>query len=73
MMPKAAEPLNTRDIALELLEARAIEKRDMKLLRLMTKRAGLALQTQPAGGTIWPEQGTRGILDLGSRTVAGLD
>ncbi len=37
--------------------ARAMDKRDMKLLRLMTKRVGAALRTQRANGTVKSEQG----------------
>lgn len=57
ILRQAAEPLTTRDIALELLVARAMDKRDVKLLRLMTKRVGVALQTQRANGTVRSEQG----------------
>ncbi len=57
ILRQAAEPLTTRDIALELLIARAMDKRDLKLLRLMTKRVGVALQTQRANGTVRSEQG----------------
>ena len=41
---QAAEPLTTRDIALELLVARALDKNDQRLLRLMSKRVGVALR-----------------------------
>jgi hypothetical protein len=40
---QAAEPLTTRDIALRLLTERALDKQDQRLLRLMTKRVGVAL------------------------------
>jgi hypothetical protein len=37
---QASEPLTSRDIALQLLVERALDKSDLRLLRLMTKRAG---------------------------------
>ena len=43
---QAAEPLTTRDIALQLLIERALDKSDQRLLRLMTKRVGVALRGQ---------------------------
>ena len=42
VLRKAAEPLTTRDIALKLLIERALDKSDQRLLRLMTKRVGVA-------------------------------
>jgi hypothetical protein len=38
VLRQAAEPLTTRDIALQLLVERALDKSDLRLLRLMTKR-----------------------------------
>ena len=35
--------MTTRDVALELLTERALDKQDQRLLRPMTKRVGLAL------------------------------
>jgi hypothetical protein len=43
---QASEPLTTRDIALQLLVERALDKSDQRLLRLMTKRVGVALRGQ---------------------------
>lgn len=57
ILRQATEPLTTRDIALELLVARALDKRDQKLLRLMTKRVGVALRTQRENGMVRSEQG----------------
>jgi len=37
---------STRDIALQFLVERALEKSDQKLLRLMTKRVGVGLRLQ---------------------------
>jgi hypothetical protein len=57
ILRQAAEPLTTRDIALELLVARAMDKRDLKLLKLMTKRVGVALRIQRDNGVVRAEQG----------------
>ena len=57
ILRQAAEPLTTRDIALELLISRAMDKRDQKLLRLMTKRVGVALRTQRENGVVASDQG----------------
>ena len=43
VLRQAAEPLTTRDIALQLLVERALDKSEQRLLRLMTKRVGVAL------------------------------
>jgi hypothetical protein len=47
ILRQAAEPLTSRDIALELLVERALDKSDQRLLRIMSKRAGRA--PDPAG------------------------
>jgi len=57
ILRQAAEPMTSRDVALELLIARAMDKKDQKLLRLMTKRVGVALRTQRDNGTVCAEQG----------------
>jgi len=49
--------MTSRDIALELLVARALDKNDRKLFNLMTKRVGVALNGQRANGTMRSEQG----------------
>jgi len=46
ILRQAAEPLTSRDIALELLIERALDKNDQRLLRLMTKRVAVALRGQ---------------------------
>ncbi len=46
ILRQAAEPLTTRDIALQLLVERALDRHDLRLLRLMTKRVGVALRGQ---------------------------
>ncbi|MDE2020207.1 MAG: hypothetical protein KGJ13_07730 [Patescibacteria group bacterium] len=53
----ATEPMTSRDIALEMLISRALDKRDQKLLRLMTKRVGVALRTQRENGVVVANQG----------------
>jgi hypothetical protein len=45
---KATEPLTCRDVALQLLTERALNREDQKLLRLMTKRVG-SRAARPAG------------------------
>jgi hypothetical protein len=40
----ATEPLTTRDIALEMLVSRALDKGDKRLLALMVKRVGVCLR-----------------------------
>ena len=57
ILRQAAEPLTTRDIALELLVSRALDKSDKRLLRLMTKRVGVALRGQRDKGSVRSEQG----------------
>jgi hypothetical protein len=54
---QAAEPLTSRDIALELLVERALDKNDQRLLRLMTKRVGVALREQKHKDVVRSEQG----------------
>jgi hypothetical protein len=57
LLRQAAEPMTSRDLALELLVTRALDKGDQKLLRLMTKRVGVALRTQRDNGTVRSAQG----------------
>jgi len=52
LLRQAAEPMTTRDLALELLVTQVLDKHDIKLLRLMTKRVGVALRTQRDNGTV---------------------
>lgn len=54
---QAAEPLTSRDVALQLLIERALDKNDQRLLRIMSKRVGLALRTQRENGLVRCEQG----------------
>jgi ISXO2-like transposase domain len=46
ILRQATEPMTTRDIALEMLVTRALDKDDQKLLASMTKRVGVALRLQ---------------------------
>jgi hypothetical protein len=57
VLRQAAEPLTTRDIALQLLVERALDKSDQRLLRLMTKRVGVALRGQKENGAVRCDQG----------------
>lgn len=57
ILRQAAEPMTSRDVALELLVTRALDKDDHKLLKLMTKRVGVALRTQRENGAVRSEQG----------------
>ena len=57
ILRQAAEPMTSRDIALELLVARAMDKNDQKLFKLMTKRVGVALRVQRDNGAVRSEQG----------------
>jgi hypothetical protein len=57
ILRQAAEPLTTRDIAVELLISRALDKSDQKLLRVMTKRVGVALRIQRENGVVQSTQG----------------
>ncbi|MHB1302960.1 MAG: hypothetical protein ACYCZB_05725 [Acidiphilium sp.] len=57
ILRQASEPMTSRDIALEMLISRALDQSDLKLLRLMTKRVGVALRTQRENGIVTAEQG----------------
>ncbi|MGB8843286.1 MAG: hypothetical protein WCC64_19700 [Aliidongia sp.] len=58
ILRQAAEPMTTRDIALEMLISRALDKSDQRLLQLMTKRVGVALRGQRGNGIVKCSQGT---------------
>lgn len=57
ILRQSAEPMTTRDIALEMLVTRALDPKDHKLFRLMVKRVGMALRVQRDNGTLRSEQG----------------
>lgn len=52
ILRQAAEPLTSRDIALELLVTRALDKDDQKLLALTTNRVGVTLRLQRVNGVV---------------------
>jgi hypothetical protein len=57
ILRQAAEPLTTQDIARELIVSRGLDVNDKKLLRLMTKRAGVALRGQRDNHLVASTQG----------------
>ena len=57
ILRQAAEPLTTRDIALQLMAERALDTGSLKLVRLMTKRCGVALRGQRDRGLVRSAQG----------------
>ncbi len=57
ILRQASEPMTTRDIALELLITRALDQSDVRLLKLMTKRVGVALRGQRDNGAVRAAQG----------------
>lgn len=57
ILRQASEPLTSRDIAMELLIERAMDKGDQRLLRVMTKRVAVALRGQKDKGVVRAEQG----------------
>lgn len=57
ILRNASEPLTTRDIAVEMLVTRALDKNDQRLLRLMTKRVGVALRHQRDNGLVRSSDG----------------
>jgi hypothetical protein len=52
ILRQASEPMTARDVALELLVSRALDREDQKLLRLMGKRVGVALRIQRDNGVV---------------------
>src|SRR5437660_140853 len=52
VLRRATEPLTTRDIAFELIVERALDKSDQRLIRLMSKRGGVALRHQRDAGRV---------------------
>jgi hypothetical protein len=57
ILRQAAEPMTTRDIALEMLVTRALDKDDQKLLALMTKRVGVTLRLQRLNAVVRSSSG----------------
>ena len=58
VLRRAVEPLTTRDIAFELIVERALDKTDQNLIRLMSKRVGVALRHQRDNGKLRSFQGS---------------
>ncbi len=52
ILRQAREPMTTKDLAVELLITRALDKDDRKLLALMVKRVGVSLQRQRGNGLV---------------------
>jgi hypothetical protein len=57
ILRQSVEPMTTRDIALEMLVTRALDKDDQKLLALMTKRVGVALRLQRLNAVVRSSSG----------------
>lgn len=57
ILRQAIEPMTARDIALEMLVTRALDKNDQRLLKLMTKRVGVCLRGQKDNGVVRPSAG----------------
>jgi hypothetical protein len=58
ILRQATEPMTSRDIALEMLITRALDQNDQRLLRLMTKRVGVALRLMRDRSAVRSAQGT---------------
>lgn len=58
-LPPVSSEVAGRPYAVQItsLVSRALDKSDQKLLRLMTKRVGVALRTQRENGTITRDEG----------------
>ena len=52
ILRQAVEPLTSRDIALELLVERTMDKSDQRFLRLMRARVATALRLQRDKGVV---------------------
>jgi hypothetical protein len=52
VLRRATEPLTVRDIAFEMIVERALDKTDQRLIRLMSKRVGVALKGQRDAGRV---------------------
>lgn len=57
MLRQASEPMTTRDIALAIMKRRGLNTADDKMVRKMTKRAGVALRAQRNNGLIRSQNG----------------
>lgn len=57
ILRQSTEPLTTRDIAFQMMQERALDTGDVRFLRLMTKRVGVALRHQRNRGLVQADQG----------------
>src|SRR5215211_1120879 len=57
ILRQATEPLTTRDIALQLLTERALDKNDKGLVRLMTKRVAVSMRDYRNKGVVRSVEG----------------
>jgi hypothetical protein len=57
VLRRAKEPMTTQELAKEIMKARGLPVNDAKLLRKMTKRAGVALRGQRGNGLVRSSQG----------------
>ena len=73
ILRQAAEPMTSRDIALEMLVTRALDKDDQKLLALMVKRVGVAPRIQRVNGIVRSAQGPGQYMvsEIAVRKLAG--
>jgi chorismate mutase len=56
ILRKAREPLTSRDVGMQIMVERAMDTNDKKLVRLISKRAGVALKTLRQKGGVRSEQ-----------------
>lgn len=52
ILRQSAEPMSTRDIAVEMLISRALDRSDARLLKLMTKRVAVSLRDYRDKGVV---------------------
>ena len=64
ILRQATEPLTSRDIAIEMLVTRALDKDDQRLLRLMVKRVGVSLRHQRDSGVVRSQLASGGMVML---------
>ncbi len=57
VLRQASEPLTSRDIAIQMMKERALNTDDLQLVRLMTKRVGVALRGQRTKSVVQSAQG----------------
>ena len=57
ILRQSHEPMTSRDIAVEMLVTRALDKNDQRLIRLMVKRVGVALRHQRDNRVVQSQQG----------------